>query len=117
MSARKNVLKVLPSLPPSAFSSLFPSFCIQVSSSSLDELAADAKKYDKVIVYVRHAPTLKLLRKWLLKFTVGDIAEVGEELFYVLSAPQRASVSGKNIPDNEKNLMVLRCVGAKGVWL
>ncbi len=77
---------MLPSLPPSAFSSLFPSFCIQVSVSSLEELAAYSRRYDEVVVYVRHAPTIELLKRWLHRFKVGDEAEIGEEVFYVVSA-------------------------------
>ena len=105
---------MLPSLPPSAFSSLFPSFCIQVNESSLEELAAESRKYDEVVGYVRHAPTLKLLRKWLQRFKIGDAAEIGEEVFYVASVQQ--ILSGQDIPVNEKNLVVLRCV-AEGLAL
>jgi hypothetical protein len=117
MSGKKRVLKVLPSLPPSAFPGLFPSFCIQVIDSSLDELAADSRKYDGVVVYVRHTPTLELLKRWLPRFIVGDTVEVGEEMFYVISALQRTPASGQNIPVDEKTVVVLRCVAAKGVWL
>ena len=81
MNRNRRILKVLPSLPPSAFSSLFPIFCIQVVGSSLEELAAESRKYDGVVVYVRHSPTLELLKKWLHDFKVGDTAEVGEEVF------------------------------------
>lgn len=117
MSKGKRVLKVLPSLPPSAFSSLFPSFCIQVFGSSLEELAADSRKFDEVVVYVRHVSTLRLLEKWLHRFKVGDEAEIGEEMFYVVWAPERAPVSRQNIAVDEKTVVVLRCVAAKGVWL
>lgn len=117
MSKGKRVLKVLSSLPPSVFSNLFPSFCIRVIDSSLDELASDSRRHDGVVVYVRHSPTLELLKKWLHDFKVGDTAEVGEEVFYVVSAPQRTPASGQNIAVNEKNIVVLRCVAAKGVWL
>ncbi|MEM1975102.1 MAG: hypothetical protein QW074_03335 [Candidatus Caldarchaeum sp.] len=116
MSRKRSVLKVLPSLPPSAFSSLFPNFCIQVSTSSLEELSTDARKYDDVVVYVRHPPTVKLLEKWLPRFMVGDSAEVGGERFYVVSAPQRPPVSGQDVPVDEKNVLVLKCVAAKGIW-
>ena len=35
----------------------------------------------------------------------------------MVSAPQRTPASGQNIAVNEKNIVVLRCVAARGVRL
>jgi hypothetical protein len=57
------------------------------------------------------------LKKWLHRFTAGDTAEAAEEVFYLVTAPQRTPASGQNIPVNERTIIVLRYVAAKGVWL
>ncbi len=90
---------------------------MKVSSSSLQELLADAGRADETLLYVEDRELSRLLFE---KVGNADVAEeaptIGEEFFYLVSLRKNGGVAGAGQPKLE-DVVVYRCVTARGVWL
>lgn len=110
-------VKILPSLPPNAFTNLLPHFAIQCGETSIEELIKLSLS-DKLQIYIRHKPTLDLLAKYITNYetTTSEAKIENYEMFYVISLKTRAP-SGQDVEVSEKDLLVLRCIAVRGVWI
>ncbi len=111
----KKVLKVLSCIPASALT--LPYSAIQVSNSSLQDLLSKAAKADETLLYVEDRELARLLFE---KVGNADVAEeaptIGEEFFYLVSLKKTGGAAGVGQPKIE-DVVVYRCVTARGVWL
>jgi SHS2 domain-containing protein len=109
--SRKKVLKVLSRIDVSAFD--MPDFAIQVRASSLGELLEDAAKADEAIIYTDNDELARLLWERIGNADVSEVPpQIGEELFYLVGL--RGQVEG---PAKVDDVVVNRCVTARGTWL
>jgi hypothetical protein len=109
--SRKKVLKILSYIDASAFDML--DLAIQVRASSLGELLEDAAKADEAIIYSDNNELVRLLWE---RIGNADVAEappqIGEELFYLVGL--RGQGEG---PAKVDDVVMYRCVSARGAWL
>jgi hypothetical protein len=109
--SRKKVLKILSRIDASAFD--MPDFAIQVRASSLGELLEDAAKADEAIIYSDNDELARLLWERIGNADVSEVPpQIGEELFYLVGLRGRGEG-----PAKVENVVVYRCVTARGVWL
>jgi signal recognition particle GTPase len=108
---RKKVLKILSRIDASVFD--IQDLAIQVRASSLGELLEDAAKTDEAIIYADNDELVRLLWE---RIGNADVAEtppqIGEEVFYLVGLRGRGEG-----PAKVENVVVYRCVTARGVWL
>jgi hypothetical protein len=109
--SNKKVLKILSHIDASAFDRL--DFAIQFRASSLGELLEDVAKADEAIIYSDNDELARIL---LERVRNADVAEkppkIGDEFFYLVGL--RGQGEG---PAKVENVVVYRCVTARGVWL
>jgi hypothetical protein len=109
--SRKKVLKILSRIDASAFD--MQDFAIQVRASSLGELLEDAAQADEAIIYSDNDELVRLLWE---RIGNADISEapphMGEELFYLVGLRE----NGEG-PAKVDDVVVYRCVIARGAWL
>jgi hypothetical protein len=109
--SRKKVLKILSRIDASAFD--MQDFAIQVRASSLGELLEDAAKADEAIIYSDNDELARLLWE---RIGNADVAEkppkIGDEFFYLVGLRGQGES-----PAKVENVVVYRCVTARGVWL
>jgi hypothetical protein len=109
--SRKKVLKIISRMDASVFD--MPDFAIQVRASSLGELLEDAARADEVLIYSDNDELVRLLWE---RIGNADVAEtppqIGEEVFYLVGLRGRGEG-----PAKVENVVVYRCVTARGVWL
>ncbi|MER3447963.1 MAG: hypothetical protein C4291_14535 [Candidatus Dadabacteria bacterium] len=104
----RKVMKVLPSLPPSAFRhERFTVKCVELKDPS----EIDAEVLES---YIRHMPTVEVLFRNVkahVEVTGGEAKVEPNEKFLVVSLRQRAPVSGADVSVKEWNdLRVLMCM-------
>jgi hypothetical protein len=109
--SRKKVLKILSRIDASAFN--MPDFATQVRATSLGELLEDAAKADEAIIYSDNDELVRLLWERIGNADVSEVPpQIGEELFYFVGL--RGQGEG---PAKVDNVVVYRCVAARGAWL
>jgi hypothetical protein len=109
--ATNKVLKILSHIDASAFDRL--DFAIQFRASSLGELLEDAAKADEAIIYADNDELARLLWERIGNADVSEAPpQIGEELFYLVGL--RGQVEG---PAKVDDVVVNRCVTARGAWL
>jgi hypothetical protein len=109
--SNKKVLKILSHIDASAFDRL--DFAIQFKASSLGELLQDVAKADEAIIYSDNDELVRLLWERIGNADVSEAPpQIGEELFYLVGL--RGQVEG---PAKVDDVVVNRCVTARGTWL
>jgi hypothetical protein len=109
--SRKKVLKILSRIDVSAFD--MPDFAIQARASSLGELLEDAAKADEAIIYSDNDELVRLLWERIGNADVSEVPpHIGEEVFYLVGLRGRGEG-----PAKVENVVVYRCVTARGAWL
>jgi len=90
-----------------------PELAIQVTPSSLDELLSDAARAGRTLIRVGDGELSGLLRSIVAGASLVDEGpSIGEEFFYLVGLRRRGGV-----PAGIGDLVVFRCVAARGVWL
>jgi len=109
--SRKKVLKILSYIDVSVFD--MPDFAIQVRVSSLGELLEDAAKADEAIIYTDNGELARLLWERIGNADVSEAPpQIGEELFYLVGLREKGEG-----PAKVDDMVVYRCVTARGAWL
>jgi hypothetical protein len=109
--SRKKVLKILSRIDVSAFD--MPDFAIQARASSLGELLEDAAKADEVLIYSDNDELARLLWERIGNANVAETPpQIGEELFYLVGLGDKGEG-----PAKVDDVVVYRCVTARGAWL
>jgi hypothetical protein len=109
--SRKKVLKILSRIDVSVFD--MPDFAIQVRASSLGELLEDAAKADEAIIYPDNDELARLLWERIGNANVAETPpQIGEELFYLVGLGDKGEG-----PAKVDDVVVYRCVTARGAWL
>jgi hypothetical protein len=109
--SRKKVLKIISRIDASAFD--MPDFAIQVRASSLGELLEDAAKADEAIIYSDNDELVRLLWERIGNADVSEVPpHIGEEVFYLVGLRKK----GED-PAKVDDVVVYRCVTARGAWL
>jgi SHS2 domain-containing protein len=109
--SRKKVLKIISRIDASAFD--MQDLAIQVRASSLGELLEDAAKADEAIIYSDSDELVRLLWERIGNADISEVSsQIGEELFYLVGLRERGEG-----PAKVENVVVYRCVTARGVWL
>jgi hypothetical protein len=109
--SNKKVLKILSHIDTSALD--IPDFAIQVGASSLGELLEDAAKADEAIIYSDNDELVRLLWERIGNADVSEVPpQIGEELFYLVGLRRQ----GED-PAKVDDMVVYRCVTARGAWL
>jgi hypothetical protein len=108
---RKKVLKIISRMDVSVFD--MPDFAIQVRASSLGELLEDAARADEVIIYSDNDELVRLLWERIGNADLSEVPpQIGEEVFYLVGLRKR----GED-PAKVDDVVVYRCVTARGAWL
>jgi hypothetical protein len=109
--SRKKVLKIISHIDVSAFD--MPDFAIQVRASSLGELLGDAARADEATIYSDNDELVRLLRERIGNADVSEVPpHIGEEVFYLVGLRKK----GED-PAKVDDVVVYRCVTARGAWL
>jgi hypothetical protein len=109
--SNKKVLKILSHIDASAFDRL--DFAIQFRASSLGELLEDAAKADEGIIYSDNDELARLLWERIGNADVSEVPpQIGEEVFYLVGLRKK----GED-PAKVDDVVVYRCVTARGAWL
>jgi hypothetical protein len=109
--SNKKVLKILSHIDTSALD--IPDFAIQVRASSLGELLEDAAKADETIIYSDNNDLVRLLWERIGNADVSEVPpQIGEEVFYLVGLRKK----GEH-PAKVDDVVVYRCVAARGAWL
>jgi hypothetical protein len=109
--SRKKVLKIISRIDVSAFN--MQDFAIQVRASSLGELLEDAAKADEAIIYSDSDELVRLLWERIGNADVSEAPpQIGEELFYLVGLGEKGEG-----PAKVDDMVVYRCVTARGAWL
>jgi hypothetical protein len=109
--SRKKVLKIISRIDASAFD--IQDFAIQVRASSLGELLEDAAKADEAIIYSDNDELVRLLWERIGNADISVVPpQIGEELFYLVGLRRQGEG-----PAKAENVVVYRCVTARGAWL
>jgi hypothetical protein len=109
--SRKKVLKILSYIDASAFDML--DLAIQFRASSLGELLEDAAKRDEAIIYTDNDELARLLWERIGNADVSEVPpHIGEEVFYLVGLRKK----GED-PAKVDDVVVYRCVTARGAWL
>jgi len=108
---KKKVLKIISRIDSSAFN--MQDLAIQVRASSLGELLEDAAKADKAIIYSDNYELVRLLWERIGNADVSEAPpQIGEELFYLVGLRRQGEG-----PAKVDDMVVYRCVTARGAWL
>jgi hypothetical protein len=109
--SNKKALKILSHIDASAFDMQY--FAIQVRASSLGELLEDAARADEAIIYTDNDELARLLWERIGNADVSEVPpQIGEELFYLVGLRE----NGEG-PAKVDDVVVYRCVTARGAWL
>jgi hypothetical protein len=88
-------------------------FAIQARASSLGELLEDAAKADEAIIYSDSDELVRLLWERIGNADVSEAPpQIGEEVFYLVGLGDK----GED-PAKVDDVVVYRCVTARGAWL
>jgi hypothetical protein len=105
------VLKVVSCID--ALTLALPELAIQVAPSSLDELLSDAARAGRTLIRVGDGELAGLLRSIVGGASLVEGGpSIGEEFFYLVGLRRRGGV-----PAGMEDVVVFRCVAARGVWL
>jgi hypothetical protein len=105
------VLKVVSCIDASMLA--LPELAIQVTPSSLDELLSDAARAGRALIRVGDGELAGLLRSTVAGASlVEEGPSIGEEFFHLVGLRRRGGV-----PAGIGDVVVFRCVAARGVWL
>jgi hypothetical protein len=109
--SNKKVLKILSHIDTSALD--IPDFAIQVGASSLGELLEDAAKANEKIIYSDNDELARLLWERIGNVDVSEVSpQIGEEVFSLVGLRE----NGEG-PAKVDDVVVYRCVTARGAWL
>jgi hypothetical protein len=90
-----------------------PDFAIQVGASSLGSLLEDAAKADEAIIYTDNDELARLLWERIGNANVSEVSpQIGEKVFYLVGL--RGNSEG---PAKVDDVVVYKCVAARGAWL
>jgi len=88
-------------------------FAIQVRASSMGELLEDAAKRDETIIHTDNDELVRLLWERIGNADVSEASpQIGEELFYLVGLRRQGEG-----PAKVDDVVVYRCVTARGAWL
>jgi|ECHhosMinimDraft_1075155.scaffolds.fasta_scaffold18334_2 hypothetical protein len=111
---------LLPSTPLSSFKKFIDEktpFIVQFIPISFDQLKTELSN-NEIISYIRHKPTAELLKKYFnIKEIQGEYIYDENDMIYVISSPIRPTKSGEDVQLKENDLLIVRIIVARGIWI